>query len=195
MTAKRGAVFLDRDGTINEQMGYINHLSRFQLLPGVGRAIERLNQAGWPVVVVSNQSGVARGYFPPDLVEEVHDLMVELLSRDGARLDGIYYCPHHPRAELDDFRRECNCRKPRTGLFEQAALDLNLDLSESYVVGDRSSDLKAGRNIGAKSILVLTGYGRGELEYVLPRKGVKPDFVAETLNDAVDHILNTAQVE
>ena len=190
MTAKRGAVFLDRDGTINEQMGYINQLSRFQLLPGVGQAINRLNQAGWPVVVVSNQSGVARGYFPADLVEKVHGYMVELLARDGARLDGVYYCPHHPRAELDSYRKECNCRKPRTGLFEQAASDLNLDLAKSYVIGDRSSDLKAGRNIGATSILVLTGYGRGELEFVLPHKDVTPDFVADTLNDAVDYILN-----
>jgi D-glycero-D-manno-heptose 1,7-bisphosphate phosphatase len=189
MTAKRGAVFLDRDGTINEQMGYINHLTRFQLLPGVGQAIKRLNQAQWPVVVVSNQSGVARGYFPPDLVGKVHHLMAEMLERDGARLDGVYYCPHHPRAELDDFRQECNCRKPRTGLFEQAASDLGLDLSKSYVIGDRTSDLKAGRNIGAKNILVLTGYGRGELEYVLPNKDVTPDFVAETLNHAVDYIL------
>ena len=172
MTAKRGAVFLDRDGTINEQMGYINHLSRFQLLPGVGQAIKRLNQAGWPVVVVSNQSGVARGYFPPDLIGSVHDLMAELLERDGARLDGVYYCPHHPRAELDDFRQECKCRKPQAGLFKQAASELGLDLSKSYVIGDRVSDLESGLNIGAKSILVLTGYGRGEHEYVLPEKNI-----------------------
>jgi D-glycero-D-manno-heptose 1,7-bisphosphate phosphatase len=121
----------------------------------------------------------------------VHDLMAELLDRDGARLDGVYYCPHHPRAELEDFRQECNCRKPRTGLFEQAATDLGLALSKSYVIGDRASDLKAGRNIGAKSILVLTGYGRGEMEYVLPDKDVTPDYVAETLNAAVDYILST----
>lgn len=190
MSKLRPAVFLDRDGTINEQMGYINHLDRFILLPGVGRAIARLNLAGWQVVVVSNQSGVARGYFPEDLLYQVDRKMIHLLAENGARLDGIYYCPHHPRAEVPAWRQDCDCRKPRPGLFWRAARDLGLDLARSFAVGDRHTDLKAARTVGAKAILVLTGYGRGEVEYVLPHQDVQPDIVASDLNQAVDWILD-----
>jgi len=189
MPEPRPAVFLDRDGTINEQMGYINHLDRFILLPGVGRAVGRLNRAGLPVVVISNQSGVARGYFPEELVRLVNRKMVELLDRAGAGLDGIYYCPHHPRAEVEAYRRDCGCRKPKPGLLLKAASDLNLDLARSFVIGDRAEDLKTARTVGAKAVLVLTGYGRGELEYVLPRRDVRPDFIAASLTEAVDWLL------
>jgi D-glycero-D-manno-heptose 1,7-bisphosphate phosphatase len=180
---------LDRDGTINEQMGYINHLDRFVLLPGAGRAIARLNRAGLAVVVVSNQSGLARGYFPKELIDQVHGRMRQELAVDEARLDGIYYCPHYPRANLAEYRVDCDCRKPRPGMLLKAAEELGLDLARSFVVGDRSSDLEAGRAVGAKCILVLSGYGRGELEYVLPQKDVQPDWVAEDLNAAADWIL------
>ncbi|MEW6264671.1 MAG: D-glycero-beta-D-manno-heptose 1,7-bisphosphate 7-phosphatase [Thermodesulfobacteriota bacterium] len=190
MIKARPAVFLDRDGTINEQMGYINHLDRFIMLPGVDRAVSRLNEAGLPVVVVSNQSGVARGYFPEELVNRVNEMMVELLARAGARLDAVYYCPHHPRAEVAAYRRECDCRKPKPGLLLRAAADLGLDLTRSFAVGDRTSDLKAARAVGAKAILVLTGYGRGEREYVLPHQDVRPDWVAEDLMSAVEWILS-----
>jgi len=195
MPEPRPAVFLDRDGTINEQMGYINHLDRFVLLPGVGRAISRLNRAGLPVVVVSNQSGVARGYFPEELVRLVNRKMVELLSQEGAELDGIYYCPHHARAEVEAYRRDCHCRKPKPGLLLQAAADLNLDLRRSFVIGDRTEDLEAARAVGAKAVLVLTGYGRGELEYVLPGRSVQPDFIAESLAEAVDRLLAETAVD
>lgn len=189
MTEHRPAVFLDRDGTINEQMGYINHIDRFVLLPGVGEAIKRLNQAEYAVVVVSNQSGVARGYFPEDLVNRVNQKMRDLLAESGAFLDAVYYCPHHPSAEVEMYRRQCDCRKPGRGLFLRAQADLGLDLRHSYVVGDRNSDLKAARQIGAGAILVLTGYGKGELEHVIPHKIIKPDFVAEDLSRAADWIL------
>ena len=125
----RPAVFLDRDGTINEQMGYINHLSRFRLLPGVVEAIRLLNAQQVPVVVVTNQSGLARGYFPRTLLDEVHATMKGLLAEQGAWLDGLYVCPHHPEAKEEQYRKNCNCRKPRTGLLEQAAAELNLDLA------------------------------------------------------------------
>ena len=111
LTTGRPAVFLDRDGTINEQMGYVNHLSRFQLLPGVARAIRSLNEAGLPVVVVTNQSGLARGYFPESLLEAVHAELHRLLAREGAHLDGLYICPHHPEAREERFRLDCDCRK------------------------------------------------------------------------------------
>lgn len=185
----RPAVFLDRDGTINEQMGYINHLSRFQLLPGVGAAIRLLNEAGVPVVVVTNQSGLARGYFPAALLVEVHARMAELLAAAGARLDGLYICPHHPEAKLPEYRQACDCRKPRSGLLTRAARELSLDLPRSYVVGDRWSDLKAAANCQARGVLVLTGYGRGDYEYIGPGQAVQPHFVAEDLLAAVSWIL------
>jgi D-glycero-D-manno-heptose 1,7-bisphosphate phosphatase len=176
------AVFLDRDGTINEQMGYINHLSRFILLPQAVPAIRRLNAAGVKVVVVTNQSGAARGYFPASLVEEIHALLQKILAAGGAHLDGIYTCLHGP---ADD----CACRKPRPGLLEQAARDLNLDLSRSYLVGDRYNDIETAANAGAKGILVLTGYGRGEYDYLRAAQMVQPVHVANDLLEAVNWIL------
>jgi len=185
----RPAVFLDRDGTINEQMGYINHLSRFHLLPGVAAAIRLLNQAGVPVVVVSNQSGVGRGYFPASLVNEVHDMMKNELAREEARVDGLYFCPHHPEAKVEEYRLACHCRKPKIGMFAAAAREMGLDMSASYVVGDRWTDLKAAANCGATGVLVLTGYGRGDLLYMAPVEAVKPRHVAEDLHAAVQWIL------
>ena len=190
LTAGRPAVFLDRDGTINEQMGYVNHLSRFQLLPGVARAIRGLNEAGLAVVVVTNQSGLARGYFPESLLEAVHAEMYRLLAQEGARLDGLYVCPHHPEAKEERFRLDCDCRKPRTGLLERAAAELGLDLGRSYMVGDRWSDLRCGAAVGATTVLVLTGYGRGDAAYVGPGQTVQPDHVAEDLEAAARWILD-----
>jgi D-glycero-D-manno-heptose 1,7-bisphosphate phosphatase len=187
--ALKPAVFLDRDGTINEQMGYINHLTRFHLLPGVGRAIRSLNEYGLPVAVVTNQSGLARGYFPESLLAAVHDEMHRLLALEGAHIDGLYICPHHPEAKEERFRLACNCRKPKTGLLEQAAAELGLDLQRSYVVGDRWSDLRCGAAVGATTILVLTGYGRGDACYIGPGQAVQPDYVAEDLAAAVGWIL------
>jgi len=183
------AVFLDRDGTINEQMGYINHIDRFHLLDGVTEAIRRLNIAGIPVVVVTNQSGLARGYFPESLLEEVHRKMELLLAEDNAHVDGIYVCPHHPEAREARFRKDCDCRKPKNGLFVRAAREMELDLARSYVVGDRWSDLKAAASCGAKGILVLTGYGRGDYEYIGPQQQIQPHYVAGNLQEAADWIL------
>ena len=185
----RPAVFLDRDGTINEQMGYINHLSRFHLLPGVGKAIRSLNVHSLPVVVVTNQSGLARGYFPESLLEQVHETMQHLLALDGAHVDGLYVCPHHPEAKEERFRLACGCRKPRPGLLEQAAADLGLNLRRSYMVGDRWSDLRCGAAVGATTILVLTGYGRGDAAYIGPGQAIQPAHVAEDLAAAVAWIL------
>ena len=186
---KRAAVFLDRDGTINEQMGYINHSSRFILLHGVAAAIARLNGHNIPVVVVTNQSGLARGYFPVSLLDEVHAKMTDQLAAEGAHVDGLYICPHHPEAKEEQYRQTCDCRKPKTGLLEQAAADLNLDLKKSFMVGDRWSDLKCGNRAGATSILVLTGYGRGDQQYIGPQQEIQPAKVAEDLAGAVDWIL------
>jgi D-glycero-D-manno-heptose 1,7-bisphosphate phosphatase len=176
------AVFLDRDGTINEEMGYINHLSRFHLLPGSAEAIARLNQAGLKVVVATNQSGAARKYFPASLIGQVHSLMLEKLTRHQARVDAIYVCQHHPD-------EGCTCRKPRPGLLHQAAQELDLDLDRSYVVGDRYNDVQLAASVGAKGILVLTGYGRGELAHFQGERLVKPHFIAADLLEAAAWIL------
>jgi D-glycero-D-manno-heptose 1,7-bisphosphate phosphatase len=177
------AVFLDRDGTINEEMGYINHLSRFRLLPGVAAALRRLNAAGVKVVVVTNQSGAARGYFPLSLVAEIHTYLQQLLATEGAHLDGIYTCLHAPQDG-------CSCRKPQPHLLEQAARDLDLDLKRSYLVGDRYKDVETAANAGAKGILVLTGYGRGEYEYLRATAPVRPVKIAADLAQAVAWILD-----
>jgi len=186
---KKAAVFLDRDGTINEQMGYINHIGRFHLLSGAAAAIKKLNDAGIPVVVVSNQSGLARGYFPEELLTAVHDKMHTLLAEEGAYVDAIYYCPHHPEAKEERFREKCDCRKPKPGLVLQAADELDLDPKKSFVVGDRWSDIKTAANCGARSILVRTGYGRGDEQYIGPTQQIQPHKKFDDLSGAVDWIL------
>jgi D-glycero-D-manno-heptose 1,7-bisphosphate phosphatase len=183
------AVFLDRDGTINEQMGYINNENRFILLKGAARAIRNLNRSGYLVVVVSNQSGVARGYFPLDLVYRVNLKLRDLLALEGAFVDAVYFCPHHERGIVPGFNQICDCRKPRIGLFNRACRELPIDLSGSYVVGDRCLDIEFAERCGLPGILVETGYGLGEKEWVLPSSSVKPVHVAEDLPAAVDWIL------
>ena len=178
----RRAVFLDRDGTIGEELGYVNHIDRFQIFPYAAEAIRQLNLAEIPVIVVTNQSGIARNIFPESLVHEVHKKMVAELAAGGAWIDAIYFCPH----KSED---ACECRKPNPGLLERAAREHSLDLASSWVVGDRYADLEMGRAAGARGILVMTGYGRGEYELhrsIWPRQ---PDALAENLRDAVRSIL------
>ncbi len=176
------AVFLDRDGTINEEMGYINHLSRFKVFPQAAPALRRLREAGLKAVVISNQSGVARGYFPPPLLAEVHRQLNEVLAAGGAGLDGIYVCTHHPNAG-------CSCRKPKPDLILQAARELDRDLKRSYLIGDRYTDVQTAANAGVRGILVLTGYGRGEYEFLREKAAVPPVYVAQDLEDAAAWIL------
>jgi D-glycero-D-manno-heptose 1,7-bisphosphate phosphatase len=189
MASSNRAVFIDRDGTINEEMGYVNHLDRFTLLPRTTKAIRLINANGLKAVIVTNQSGVARGMFPESLVGEVHRRMEDLLKADGAHIDGIYYCPHHPDFGPPEYRKRCNCRKPAIGMIERACNDLGIDPTRSYMIGDRIVDVEFGHKIGAKGILVLTGYGKGELTYRNGQWGEKPDFVAQDLYDAVRWII------
>jgi len=183
------AVFLDRDGTINEEVGYVNHPDRVRLCPGVAEAICKLNEANVLVIAVTNQSGVGRGYVTEELVHEVHEKIARELAAQGARVDAFYYCPHHPHAPLAAYRQECRCRKPATGMVEEAARHFHIDLASSYVVGDSYRDMQMGFNAGARTVLVLTGYGRGEFEYQASRWPRQPDRVAENLLEAVEHIL------
>ncbi len=184
----RIAVFLDRDGTIAEEAGYPNSLSRFQMFPFAAAAIRRLNDAGLPVIVVTNQSGVARGFFPESLVHRVHDKMRAELAAGNARVDGVYFCPH---GKEDD----CNCRKPRPGMLQRAAEEHHLTLNGSFVVGDRHADVEMGQSAGCKGILVLTGYGSGEYEWNRAKWPLQPDCVAEDLSQAVEYILKESHLK
>jgi D-glycero-D-manno-heptose 1,7-bisphosphate phosphatase len=185
----RRAIIMDRDGTVCDEVGYVNHVDRVRLLPRSAAAIRAANEAGFQTVVATNQAGVARGYFAEALVEEVHDRVRELLAAEGARLDGIYYCPHHPEVGEPAYRKVCTCRKPLSGMLERARDEMGIDLAASYMIGDTVKDIEAGRRAGAKSVLVLTGYGRGELQYQSHAWKVKPDHVAEDLLDAVAWVL------
>lgn len=194
MTGRR-AVFIDRDGTLAHEVGYVNHLSRFRLYPWSVDAVRLLNHAGLLAVVVTNQAGVARGYFPESLIGEVHALLTTSMQAGGARLDGIYYCPHHPSAGEPPYRQDCACRKPKPGLVQRAASDLGVDLARSWVVGDRDADLALARNVGARAVLVKTGYGLGEILWHASSWPRPPDLVADHLLQAVERILTEAEIE
>src|ERR1041385_5580696 len=183
------AVFIDRDGTLSEEVGYINHVSRFQLFPYAAEAIKELNQHNWLAIVVTNQAGVARGYFSEDMIQAVHKKMTEDLSASGAKLDAVYYCAHHPTVGEPPYRVDCDCRKPRPGLVQRAAADLNVDLANSWMIGDRYSDVQLAPNAGLKSMFVMSGYGRGEWEHQEQDWDLHPDMTAETLLDAVRRIV------
>jgi D-glycero-D-manno-heptose 1,7-bisphosphate phosphatase len=197
--ARRPAVFMDRDGCLTEEVGYVNHPSRIRLLPRTAEAVRRLNQAGVPAVMVTNQTGIARGYFSEEVLHATNARMVGELRAAGARLDGVYVCMHHPSEGEPPYRADCDCRKPRPGLLHRAAAELDLDLPGSVMIGDKLSDVSAGHAVGAAGVLVLTGYGRGEWEYQRPdrtvRPDVKPDHVAEDLLDAVEWALARAATE
>ena len=155
----RPAVFLDRDGTINEDVGHLDRLERLTLFPASIDAVRLLNQAGWPVVVVTNQGGVAAGLVDETFVHEVHDLLRRRFADGGATIERFYHCPHDPHAVVEAYRQDCDCRKPAPGMIEQAAADLDLDPTRSYVIGDKWSDVALARRVGATGILVRTGYG------------------------------------
>jgi D-glycero-D-manno-heptose 1,7-bisphosphate phosphatase len=182
---KRRAVFMDRDGTISEEVGYVNHPTRYRVFPYAAEAVRALNESEWLAVLVTNQAGVARGYFTEDVIGAVHGVLTEELARGRARLDAIYYCAHHPSVGEPPYRFDCDCRKPKPGLIERAATDLDIDLAHSWMVGDRYSDIELARNAGVHSAFVLSGYGRGEWEYQRAGWTHQPDLVAEDLLEAV----------
>ncbi len=179
---KHVAVFLDRDGTICEDVGYISSPDQLRLIPGAAEAIRLLNERGIKVVVITNQSGVARGFFSEARLKEIHDEFLCLLNGQGAQLDGIYYCPHHPTEGSAPYLQDCDCRKPSSGLLKKAAADLELDLQSSFMVGDHFSDVAAGLGMGGKEILVLTGHGGKTLEqkdtWPAPPSLIAPDLAA-----------------
>lgn len=186
---KRRAVFIDRDGTISEEVGYVNHPSRYKVFPYSAEAVQLLNEHGWLAILVTNQAGVARGYFKEEMIDKVHEILEIELARQAAHLDAIYYCPHHPTAGVAPFRQTCDCRKPKPGLIERAARDFDIDLSESWMIGDRYSDIELARNAGTKSAFILSGYGLGEWEFQRETWTHQPDLVADDLLVAVRTIL------
>jgi D-glycero-D-manno-heptose 1,7-bisphosphate phosphatase len=184
----RPAVFMDRDGTLSHEVGYVNHVSRFRLYPWAVDAVRLANKSGFLAVVVTNQAGVARGYFPETVIHEVHASLAASMTAGEARLDGIYYCPHHPSAGEPPYRKDCDCRKPKPGLVDRAAADLDIDVSRSFVIGDRLGDLELAWRVGARGVLVKSGYGLGEMTYHAPSWPRQPDMVAEHLLEAVERI-------
>ncbi len=177
------AVFLDRDGVVNEDVDHLNSVSDLHMIPSSVRAIKQLNDRGYIVVLVTNQGGIAKGIIDPRNLEAIHAEMTDHLTRGGARLDGIYFCPHHPQGTIAEYAIVCDCRKPKAGLIYRAAKDLEIDLSKSFLVGDKLSDIVAGKTAGVKTILVNAGHASVDVA-----QEVIPDIVAQDLLGAVQYI-------
>lgn len=188
LSNKQKAIFLDRDGTINKYVGFLSDSEEFKLLPNVGKAIQLINSSSYLVIVVTNQPVIARGEVTTNELNIIHNKMDTLLGKEGAYIDGLYYCPHHPdkgfEGEIPELKIDCNCRKPKAGMLLQAANDFNIDLTMSWMVGDSGSDIKAGKNAGCKTILISndnSNYGQ--------------DYSVESLIDGIEKILRVDKNE
>lgn len=189
---KNPAIFLDRDGTINEEVGYIESLDKLVIIPAAFEAIRLINLSGFLAVVVTNQSGIAKALFSEAFVRKTHEQLQAALKQKGAAIDAFYYCPHHPTEGDPPYRQVCDCRKPAPGLFLQAARDMSIDLAGSFMIGDRYRDMEAAHRAGVKGVLVKTGYGADVLESIGPDQETpegKPDFIAGNILQAVHWIL------
>jgi D-glycero-D-manno-heptose 1,7-bisphosphate phosphatase len=189
---KNTAVFLDRDGTINEEVGYLDNLDKIQIIPGAREAIQLINLSGMKAIVITNQAGVARGFFTEEFVQAANKLIQSELKKKGAYIDGFYYCPHHPTEGKGIYLQSCNCRKPAPGMLLTAASEFNINLAESYLIGDTFGDIQTAKSAGLKAVLVKTGYGnellqRGDSKETMPE--IKPDYIAEDILHAVQWIL------
>lgn len=182
------AVFLDRDGTMIHEVGYLARRDQLRWFPWTIDAIRLLNRAGYLVFVVTNQGGIGLGYYPEQFVVDTHVEMASTLARCGARMDGWYYCPHHPRAVVEGFRTECHCRKPGRGMADQAAREHQIDFARSFAVGDKSSDVGLAQAFGGRGILVRTGHGADELVRT-DRATLGASFIANDLMEATSWIL------
>ena len=180
------AVFLDRDGTLIEERGYLDRLDDIALFAETPAALTLLRDAGYALVLVTNQAGVARGFFDEAFVQAAHRRLADLLAAEGLTLDGYYYCPHHPEGVVAGYARVCQCRKPAPGMVEQAVRDLDIDVDRSFVIGDKWLDVELATNAGARGILVRTGYGAGAEE---SRGAIQPLAIVDTVLDAAREIL------
>jgi D-glycero-D-manno-heptose 1,7-bisphosphate phosphatase len=188
----RTGIFLDRDGTINEEVDYLSSPLDLHLIPGAAEAIREANESGFKVFIITNQSGIARGILTEERLSEIHAALLSELAAQHARVDGIYYCPHHPDFGESPYRAVCDCRKPGTGMIDAAVKRFGIDIGKSFVIGDRMLDVQTGNNSGATSILVLTGYGRQELE-LCRLNDVPVGHVADDLLDAIHYVKQTLQ--
>lgn len=181
------AVFLDRDGTIIRELDNmrLSDLPRMRFFPKVAEAIRSLNKLGFLVIVITNQPVVSRGWATEREVDQIHAVLVQRLAKKGAKIDAVYFCPHHPDANIPKYRKRCRCRKPNIGMIIKAAKKFNIDLKKSFIIGDRTADIAAGNRAGMRVILVKTGYAGRDGKH----KG-KPDFVAKNLREAVGIIQN-----
>ena len=184
------AVFIDRDGTLIEEVGYLDRVERVELYPWTIDAVRALNRAGFRVVLATNQSGVARGFFTEAVVDDVHQHIARLLESGGARIDAYYYCPHHPDGKVEQYAVRCDCRKPARGLVDRAARELGIDPAQSFVIGDRWLDVELARTVGARGVLVRTGYGL--TEEARPREALAADAIVDNLIAAASWILRSA---
>ena len=184
----RPAVFLDRDGTLLREAEYLKDPAGVEVLAGTAEGLRALRAAGYALVVTSNQSGVARGYFNEDAVRRVNAHMRELLAAQNADVDAVYYCPHYPQGTIPEYARECDCRKPAPGMILAAEKELDLDLGRSWVVGDKDLDIAFGKNLGLKTVLVLTGYG-AQTQAQGFKPGLEPDIVSPDLPAAAQAIV------
>jgi D-glycero-D-manno-heptose 1,7-bisphosphate phosphatase len=183
----RPAIFLDRDGTINVEVNYLHRVADFVMIPGAAEAIACLNRAGWPVIVVTNQAGIARGLYDEVALELLHAHLQQELAQHGAHIDAFFFCPHHPA-----FTGPCACRKPAPGMLLRAAKEHAIDLARSWLIGDSAGDMGAGRAAGCHTILVRTGYGATVERQLEGIRGERPDAIVAALPDAVAYILATA---
>ena len=179
------AVFLDRDGTIIEDVGYLDDCNRIKLLPGAVEAIRLLNKSGYRVIIVTNQAGVAKGYFSEEKLQEINAGLLEAMSGQGAHVDKIYYCPHNIEGSVEEYKKECSWRKPNPGMIEEAAREYDLDIKNSFMIGDKRSDIEAGCRAGCRTIW-LSGQGRPDAADDAP----KADHIAAGLYDAVKLLLS-----
>jgi D-glycero-D-manno-heptose 1,7-bisphosphate phosphatase len=190
----QSAIFIDRDGTINEDIGYASHPDQLFIYPYAAEAIRLINDAGLKVIVVTNQSGIARGLYDEAMLDRIHEKLIRELASQGARLDAIYYCPHHPRIGNQSYRKACACRKPQAGMLERAAREHNINLAQSFVIGDKASDINLASNAGGRGVLVRTGYGEETLAN-LEHHPCYPLIVAKDLLEAVRRILSECRNE
>ena len=189
---KNTAIFLDRDGTINDEVGYLDSADKLRIIPAAFEAVRLINASGMKAVVITNQAGVAKGLFTEEFVREINGQIQSALLAQGALIDRFYFCPHHPTEGIDPYRLICDCRKPEPGLLLQAAADLNIDLARSYVIGDRLRDIETAHRAGAKGVLVMTGYGQDLMQEAGPDRANElnqPDYVAQDILEAVHWIL------
>jgi D-glycero-D-manno-heptose 1,7-bisphosphate phosphatase len=189
----QSAIFIDRDGTINEDIGYVSSPGELIIYPFAAQAVRLVNDSGMKAILITNQSGVARSLYTEKTLGAIHDRLTGELALAGARLDAIYYCPHHPEIGDETYRKRCECRKPRPGLLRRAAVDHEIDLAASYVIGDKASDINLAAEVGAVGVLVLTGYGRETLR-ARDHRPCSPAIVADDLLEAVRLILDRERV-